>query len=123
MMIERMRQMKETGWKKGWRGGESAMPGCAERGRTQLFRLQLFLPAIAHGRHGVSAPGLSDLQAAHNLKAHVLKGEKAFPVVYWDMLVKDRDGRRVSSDEYRAMTKEERQGLEAIPFVQVLPCL
>ena len=42
-------------------------------------------------------------------------------LVYWDMLVKDRDGRRISSDEYRAMTKEERQRLEAIPFVKSFP--
>ena len=70
---------------------------------------------------GYQLPVYLTFKQAHNLKAHVLKGEKAFPVVYWDMLVKDRDGRRVSSDEYRAMTKEERQGLEAIPFVKSFP--
>ena len=58
---------------------------------------------------------------AHNLKAHVLKGEKAFPVIYWDMLVKDKDGRKVSSEEYRAMGEEEREGMEVIPFVKAFP--
>ena len=60
-------------------------------------------------------------QRVINLKAHVLRGEKSFPVVYWDMLVKDKDGKRISSDEYRAMSKEERKGLEAIPFVKSFP--
>ena len=122
MMIERMRQMKETGWKKGWIGGESGYAGLPqnEGGRnysgSNSFFLQLHTAAM-----GYQLPVYLTFKQAHNLKAHVLKGEKAFPVVYWDMLVKDRDGRRVSSDEYRAMTKEERQGLEAIPFVKSFP--
>ena len=122
MMIERMRQMKETGWKKGWIGGESGYAGLPQNvgGRnysgSNSFFLQLHTAAM-----GYQLPVYLTFKQAHNLKAHVLKGEKAFPVVYWDMLVKDRDGRRVSSDEYRAMTKEERQGLEAIPFVKSFP--
>lgn len=122
MMIERMRQMKETGWKKGWIGGESGYAGLPQNvgGRnysgSNSFFLQLHTVAM-----GYQLPVYLTFKQAHNLKAHVLKGEKAFPVVYWDMLVKDRDGRRVSSDEYRAMTKEERQGLEAIPFVKSFP--
>ena len=51
----------------------------------------------------------------------MLKGEKAFPVVYWDMMVKDKDGRRISSDEYRAMDKDMRKNLEVIPFVKAFP--
>lgn len=122
MMIERMRQMKETGWKKGWIGGESGYAGLPQNvgGRnysgSNSFFLQLHTAAMWY-----QLPVYLTFKQAHNLKAHVLKGEKAFPMVYWDMLVKDRDGRRVSSDEYRAMTKEERQGLEAIPFVKSFP--
>lgn len=122
MMIERMQQMKETGWKKGWIGGESGYAGLPQNvgGRnysgSNSFFLQLHMAAM-----GYQLPVYLTFKQAHNLKAHVLKGEKAFPVVYWDMLVKDRDGRRISSDEYRAMTKEERQRLEAIPFVKSFP--
>ena len=58
---------------------------------------------------------------AHNLKAHVLKGEKAFPVVYWDMMVKDKYGKRISSEEYRALGKEEKKGMEVIPFIKAFP--
>lgn len=121
-MIERMQQMKETGWKKGWIGGESGYAGLPQNvgGRnysgSNSFFLQLHTAAM-----GYQLPVYLTFKQAHNLKAHVLKGEKAFPVVYWDMLVKDRDGRRISSDEYRAMTKEERQRLEAIPFVKSFP--
>ena len=34
------------------------------------------------------------------------------------MMVKDKDGRRISSDEYRSMDKEQRKDLEVIPFVK-----
>ena len=37
------------------------------------------------------------------------------------MLVRDKDGRKVSSDEYRAMSREERKNLDVIPFVKAFP--
>ena len=58
---------------------------------------------------------------AHNLKAHVLKGEKAFPVVYWDMMIKDSHGKRISTEEYRAMSKEEKKDVDVIPFIKSFP--
>ena len=70
---------------------------------------------------GYELPVYLTFKQAHNLKAHVLSGEKSFPVVYWDMMVKDKDGKKISSDEYKAMTKEERKNLDVIPFVKAFP--
>lgn len=70
---------------------------------------------------GYQLPVYLTFKQAHNLKAHVLKGEKAFPVVYWDMMVKDKNGKRVSSEEYRAMSKEEKKEMETIPFAKAFP--
>ena len=70
---------------------------------------------------GYRLPVYLTFKQAHNLKAHVLKGEKAFPVVYWDMMVKDKYGKRISSEEYRAMGKEEKKGMEVIPFIKAFP--
>ncbi len=121
MMIERMEQMKSSDWKKGWIGGAgyAGLPqnvGGRNYSGSNSFFLQLQTAA-----KGYELPVYLTFNQAHNLKAHVLKGEKAFPVVYWDMMVKDKDGKRISSDEYRAMSKEERKGLEAIPFVKSFP--
>ena len=80
MMIERMQQMKETGWKKGWIGGESGYAGLPQNvgGRnysgSNSFFLQLHTAAM-----GYQLPVYLTFKQAHNLKAHVLKGEKAFP--------------------------------------------
>lgn len=120
-MIERMEQMKSSDWQKGWIGGAgyAGLPqnvGGRNYSGSNSFFLQLQTAA-----KGYELPVYLTFNQAHNLKAHVLRGEKAFPVVYWDMLVKDKDGKRISSDEYRAMGKEERKGLEAIPFVKSFP--
>lgn len=121
LMIERMEQMKSSDWQKGWIGGAgyAGLPqnvGGRNYSGSNSFFLQLQTVA-----KGYELPVYLTFNQAHNLKAHVLRGEKAFPVVYWDMLVKDKDGKRISSDEYRAMGKEERKELEAIPFVKSFP--
>lgn len=113
--------MKSSDWQKGWIGGAgyAGLPqnvGGRNYSGSNSFFLQLQTAA-----KGYELPVYLTFNQAHNLKAHVLRGEKAFPVVYWDMLVKDKDGKRISSDEYRAMGKEERKGLEAIPFVKSFP--
>lgn len=36
-------------------------------------------------------------------------------------MVKDKNGKKVSSDEYKAMSKEERKNLDVIPFIKAFP--
>ncbi|MDE6551918.1 MAG: ssDNA-binding domain-containing protein [Muribaculaceae bacterium] len=122
MMIERMEQMKNTEWKKGWIGGANGYAGLPQNvgGRNYSGSNSFFLQLYTEIK-GYQLPVYLTFKQAHNLKAHVLKGEKAFPVVYWDMLVKDKNGRKVSSDEYKAMSKEERKNLDVIPFIKAFP--
>ncbi|MDY4020095.1 MAG: zincin-like metallopeptidase domain-containing protein [Prevotella sp.] len=122
MMIERMEQMKSTGWKKGWIGGAGGFAGLPQNvgGRNYSGSNSFFLHLYTAVK-GYDMPVYLTFKQAHNLKAHVLKGEKAFPVVYWDMLVKDKNGRRVSSDEYRGMSKEQKKDMEVFPFVKSFP--
>lgn len=122
MMIDRMEQMKASDWKKGWIGGASGYAGLPQNvgGRNYSGSNSLFLQ-LHTAANGYDLPVYLTFKQAHNLKAHVLKGEKAFPVVYWDMLVKDKNGQKISSEEYRAMSREERKDLEAIPFIKAFP--
>lgn len=122
MMIERMEQMKTSDWKQGWIGGASSYAGLPQNvgGRNYSGSNSFFLQ-LQTAAKGYQLPVYLTFKQANNLKAHVLKGEKAFPVIYWDMMVKDKDGRKVSSDEYRAMSKDEKKGLEVIPFIKAFP--
>ena len=122
MMIERMEQMKSSDWKQGWIGGANGFAGLPQNvgGRNYSGSNSLFLQ-LQTAAKGYQLPVYLTFKQAYNLKAHVLKGEKAFPVVYWDMMVKDKDGKKISSDEYKSMTKEERKNLDVIPFIKAFP--
>ena len=122
MMIERMERMKASDWKKGWIGGASGFAGLPQNvgGRNYSGSNSFFLQLHTFDK-GYDLPVYLTFKQAHNLKAHVLKGEKAFPVAYWDMIVKDKYGQKISSDEYRAMSKEEKKDLEVIPYVKSFP--
>ena len=122
MMIERMEHMKSSDWKQGWIGGANGFAGLPQNvgGRNYSGSNSFFLQ-LQTAAKGYQLPVYLTFKQAHNLKAHVLKGEKAFPVVYWDMMVKDKDGKKISSDEYKAMTKEERKDLDVIPFIKAFP--
>ena len=101
--------MKDTGWKQGWIGGASGYAGLPQNvgGRnysgSNSFFLQMHTAAMNY-----QLPVYLTFKQAHNLKAHVLKGEKAFPVVYWDMMIKDSHGKKISTEEYRAMRTDSR---------------
>ena len=121
MMVERMERMKDSDWQQGWIGGarSAGLPqnilGRNYSGSNSFF-LQLY-----SAQQGYELPVFLTFKQAHNFKAHVLKGEKSFPVIYWDMLVRDKDGKKVSSDEYRTMSRDERKNLDVIPFVKAFP--
>ena len=121
MMIERMEKMKGSDWEKGWIGGASSA-GLPQNimGRNYSGSNSFFLQ-LHSAMKGYELPVFLTFKQAHNFKAHVLKGEKAFPVIYWDMLVRDKDGKKISSDEYRAMSQEERKKLDVIPFIKAFP--
>lgn len=122
MMIDRMEQMKDSDWKQGWIGGANGYAGMPQNvgGRNYSGSNSFFLQLHTAAK-GYQLPVYLTFNQAHNLKAHVLKGEKSFPVVYWDMMVKDKDGKKVSSDEYKAMSREERKNLDVIPFIKAFP--
>jgi hypothetical protein len=121
MMIERMEKMKNAGFRQSWIEGTRA-GGLPQNisGRNYSGSNSFFLH-LHTAMQGYELPVFLTFKQAHNFKAHVLKGEKAFPVIYWDMMVRDKDGKRISSDEYRAMSRDERKDLDVIPFVKAFP--
>ena len=122
MMIDRMEQMKASDWQKGWIGGAGGFAGLPQNvtGRNYSGSNSLFLQ-MQTAAMGYQLPVYLTFNQAHNLKAHVLKGEKAFPVVYRDMMVKDKNGNRINSDEYKCMSREQKKEMDVIPFIKAFP--
>lgn len=48
----------------------------------------------------------------------ILKGEKSFPVLYWNFSVKDNYGHKITLDEYKALSKEEQQDYNVTPYTK-----
>lgn len=55
---------------------------------------------------------------ANDLGAHVKKGESAIPVLYWDIMARDKDGRKITKEAYRKMSLAEQMQVQTIPFLK-----
>ena len=47
---------------------------------------------------------------------HVKSGEKSVPIFKWGLSIKDENGKRVSEEDYNAMSQEECVTMEVRPF-------
>lgn len=92
------------------------------------------LPQNIDGRfyNGVNSFMLFLLQEENNYKTpvymtfaqakaeglHINKGASAFPVLFWNFLVKDNAGNKITMDEYKALSKEEQIKYTVIPYTK-----
>ncbi len=118
MMIARMEEMKAGDWKKGWIDGKAVfgMPQNIS-GRNYSGSNSFFLQMDA-AMHGYRTPVYMTFLQIQKEGAHVNKGATAMPVIYWDFTIQDKDGKRVSSSDYRNMSKEEQKQYTVIPFLK-----
>lgn len=119
MMIGRMEQMKSVGWHKGWIGGATA-PGAMPQnvsGRGYSGSNSFFLQ-LDTALRGYSMPVYLTFKQTNDLGAYVKKGESAMPVLYWDIMARDKDGRKITKDTYRKMSLAERMQVQTIPFLK-----
>lgn len=122
MMIERMEAIKDSPWEKGWLPAPGTTVGLPQNitGRNYSGGNSFFLQLLSSGE-GYKSPVFLTFKQANNLGAHVLKGEAAFPVVYWDMIIKDAQGNKVPKENLATMSAEEKMELNAVPFIKVFP--
>lgn len=118
MMISRLEQAQESEWKKGWIGG-SGFIGMPQNlnGRNYSGTNSLFL-LMDTAQHGYAAPVYMTFLQKEKEGLRINKGSQAMPVVYWDMSVKDADGKKVSVSDYKNMNKEEQKKCEVRPFLR-----
>jgi antirestriction protein ArdC len=51
----------------------------------------------------------------------VNKGAVSFPVLYWNFSIKDDAGNKITMDEYKSLSKEEKEKYTVYPFTKVYP--
>ena len=120
MLIKRMEEMQKD-WHKGWIGGGS-MFGLPQNisGRTYEGS-NAFLLFLHTASNGYKAPVYMTYGQLHKEGAHVLKGEKAVPVFKWGFSLKDKDGKKVTEEEFHNMTDDEKKECNRRPFLKIYP--
>lgn len=120
MLIKRMEEMQKD-WHKGWIGGGS-MFGLPQNisGRTYEGS-NAFLLFLHTAEKGYKAPVYMTHGQIHKEGAIVQKGEKAVPVFKWGFSIKDKDGKKVTEEEFNNMTDEEKKECKRRPFLRIYP--
>lgn len=122
MMIERMEALAAEEWRQPWLPA-ARCPGAMPQnitGRNYSGANSFFLE-LHSALNGFMAPLYMTFQQAHNVGAKVSKGAKSWPVVYWDVVRLDGDGKKVPEEDYRAMSVQERMSVTVIPFIKTYP--
>ena len=120
MLIKRMEEMQKD-WHKGWIGGGS-MFGLPQNisGRTYEGS-NAFLLFLHTAENGYKAPVYMTYGQLYKEGAHVLKGEKAVPVFKWGFSIKDKDGKKVTEEEFDNMTDDKKKECKRRPFLKIYP--
>lgn len=120
MLIKRMEEMQKD-WHKGWIGGGS-MFGLPQNisGRTYEGS-NAFLLFLHTAENGYKAPVYMTYGQLYKEGAHALKGEKAVPVFKWGFSIKDKDGKKVTEEEFDNMTDDEKKECKRRPFLKIYP--
>jgi antirestriction protein ArdC len=119
MMIERMEQMKGHEWTQGWIGTSGTYQGLPQNmsGRCYSGHNDFFLQ-LNTAMKGYRFPVYATFKQIAESGAAIIKGEKAMPVIYWNIQHSDDKGNRVSEEQYDNMSREERKKLKTIPFMK-----
>ncbi|MBF1645344.1 MAG: DUF1738 domain-containing protein [Prevotella sp.] len=118
MMINRLEEAKDNDWKRGWIGGQGfqGLPqnlnGRNYSGTNSLF---LFMDTAVHK---YAAPVYLTFLQKEKEGLRLKKGSQAMPVIYWDMSIKDANGKKISVGDYKNMTKVEKLQCEVHPFLR-----
>lgn len=117
MIIDRMQAMKDSKWQKGWVSGVgNGMPqNLAGRNYsgTNSFFLQL-----QTADNGYRMPVFLTFKQAMDEGLRIKKGSESMPVVYWDLNIKDENGKRLTEKEYRNLSSADQKKCDVHPFLR-----
>ena len=118
MMVTRLEEMKGQQWEKGWIDGGGKNQGLPQNlsGRCYSGHNDFFLQ-LHTAINGYDVPVYATYKQLKDAGATIGKGEKAMPVIYWNITHKDENGHKVSDEDYEAMTRTEKDKVKTIPVM------
>ena len=123
MMVSRLEEMKGQQWEKGWIDGGGKTQGLPQNisGRRYSGHNDFFLQ-LHTAMNSYQMPVYATFKQIHEAGATINKGEKAMPVIYWNITHKDENGQKVTDEQYDAMTKAEQEKCKSIPIMMGYYC-
>ena len=123
MMVSRLEEMKGQQWEKGWIDGGGKTQGLPQNlsGRRYSGHNDFFLQ-LHTAMNSYAMPVYATFKQIHEAGATINKGEKAMPVIYWNITHKDENGQKVTDEQYDAMTKAEQEKCKSIPIMMGYYC-
>ena len=117
MMVKIIKKANANNWKKGWMGVNGSIQGLPQNisGRTYSGGNSFFL-MFNTAEKGYKTPVYMTFKQANEQNLHVKSGEKSVPIFKWGLSIKDENGKRVSEEDYNAMSQEERATMDVRPF-------
>ena len=117
MMVKIIKKANANNWKKGWMGVNGSIQGLPQNisGRTYSGGNSFFL-MFNTAEKGYKTPVYMTFKQAKEQNLHVKSGEKSVPIFKWGLSIKDENGKRVSKEDYNAMSQEERATMDVRPF-------
>lgn len=116
LMIKKLTEV-DADWKKPWftTTGHGLPQNIDGRVYNGINSFMLFL--LQEERH-FQTPVYMTFPQAKKQDVYINKGEKSFPVLFWNFLVKNDSGNKISMDEYKALSKEEQKEYSVIPYTK-----
>lgn len=133
-LIERMKDINASDWKQGWIDAKSNggipqnIDGRRYNGANPFFLM------MNTAKNKYTVPVYATFLRIFKLNDHLLdengripkdksdqcvrikKGEHSIPVLYWSFSIKDKDGHKISMEEYDKLTKEEQDKYTVTPI-------
>ena len=123
MMVSRLEEMKGQQWEKGWIDGGGKTQGLPQNlsGRRYSGHNDFFLQ-LHTAMNSYAMPVYATFKQIHEAGATINKGEKAMPVVFWNITHRDENGQKVTDEQYDAMSKAEQEKCKSIPIMMGYYC-
>ena len=115
-MIQTIEGLKE-GWRKTWITTEANGQPQNLSGRKYSHINEFFLYMVCEANH-FKYPVFLTLNQANDMGCHVKKGSKSAPVLFWTIYATDKNGRKVSIDELKQMSKAEQAEFDTHPVLK-----
>lgn len=117
MIVARMEEMKSESWKQGWIGRTYGGSPVNIEGRSYSGSNTFWL-LMDCSMNSYEFPIYCTLKQVNKLGGHINKGAKSMPIIFWDYSITDGVGRKISTEDYRNLSKAERALCTVLPFLK-----